>query len=135
MILVLLLSTELCLCVKDTYGEILNEENKAITIGRLLAEVKNKYIIQFSNYDNIFYNFNEFRTPSIKHSDKPAVMFLGCSFTYGDDLDDKSAVAAQFSDLTGRTAYNLGLCGGGGKGNPPYTKEQGYLKISKYRYT
>ena len=45
-----------------------------------------------------------------KHKKKP-IMLIGCSYTFGQSLDDDDTFASQLQRLTGRWVYNLGVIG------------------------
>lgn len=47
----------------------------------------------------------------IKNSEK-SILLLGCSYTYGTNLEPNQSFSYYLSNLTGRTVYNLGVEGG-----------------------
>ena len=53
------------------------------------------------------------RVTPIAHSVGPRVLFFGCSFTFGEGVDDHDTMPAQFSRLTGRPVRNFGFPGYG----------------------
>ncbi len=54
-----------------------------------------------------------FRKPAlVNKSSKKGVLLLGCSFAYGQFLDDKEAFHSILSKQTNRSVYNLGIAGG-----------------------
>ena len=83
-----------------------------------LTDFKQQFINKYSipNYDNLYFSIDEFRKPAIQHSvndDKnKSVLLLGCSFTYGENLEDNETFSYILSQYTGRNVYNLGLIGG-----------------------
>lgn len=48
----------------------------------------------------------------IKNSEK-SILLLGCSYTFGSNLEPNQSFSYYLSNLTGRTVYNLGVEGGG----------------------
>lgn len=48
----------------------------------------------------------------LQNSKKKSVVLFGCSFTYGQHLEDKYAFHSVLSKYTKRNVYNLGICGG-----------------------
>lgn len=46
-------------------------------------------------------------------SDKKSVLFLGCSFAYGEDAEDNETIEYYLAQKTGRIVYNRGLNGAG----------------------
>ncbi len=46
-----------------------------------------------------------------KNSNK-SILLLGCSYTYGANLNPNQTFSYYLSEITGRTVYNLGVCGG-----------------------
>ena len=55
----------------------------------------------------------KFREDKNITSDKKPILFMGCSFTYGDGLDEDETVSAIMAKLTGRPVYNRGGRGWG----------------------
>ena len=56
------------------------------------------------------YYFRPVSNPS-NPSGKPALVTLGCSYTYGLYLEQEETFASQLAEATGRTVYNLGVTG------------------------
>ena len=54
-----------------------------------------------------------FRPDENLQSNKPPVIFMGCSFTYGDNLQENETISSQFAKLTGRPVYNRACRGWG----------------------
>lgn len=69
---------------------------------------KNRY---YEKYDNYF-NMEEFRPilPNIKNSDF-SIILLGCSFTYGNNLQLEETFGSKLSEYTHKNVYNLALPG------------------------
>lgn len=64
-----------------------------------------------------FYNFDEFRRimnrePIIKNNKKRPIILFGCSFTYGDHLNDDETFGYVLSEYYDRTVYNFGVSSG-----------------------
>ena len=75
---------------------------------RYYNEMKHKYL----NLGTLNIGLDDFRTPIIKPlSDKLPVIILGCSFAYGDKLNNDENFSGQLAKHTNRTIYNLGLGG------------------------
>ena len=55
--------------------------------------VKNSFCPNFRQDENI-------------NSTKPPVIFMGCSFTYGDNIKEDETISSQFAKLTKRPVYN-----------------------------
>ena len=65
-------------------------------------------------FSNKYFDINkEIRKASYPEnpSGKPPVAIMGCSYAYGLKLNDEETFAAQLSQYTGRTVYNLGIVG------------------------
>ena len=87
-------------------------------------ELYKKVIIDSISVDNYFnmlykrdivpYAFTgEFRPDENINSDKKPVVFIGCSFTWGESLNQNQTVSAQFAKYTNRPTYNRGGNGWG----------------------
>lgn len=64
-----------------------------------------------------YYNFDEFRKnmnrePIIKNNEKRPIILFGCSFTYGDHLNDDETFGYVLSKNYDRTVYNFGVSSG-----------------------
>ena len=65
-----------------------------------------------SNYFKDYFKINEFRKVSeSKNSKYPSIILMGCSFTYGNGLNNEETFSSQLSHYTNYTVYNLGLDG------------------------
>lgn len=70
-----------------------------------------KQIVHFAKEIPHSYIFIDEERSFDKKSDK-SVLLLGCSYTYGANLNPNQTFSYYLSELTGRTVYNLGVCGG-----------------------
>ncbi len=89
--------------------------------------IKKNFDINFNNYKNsIFHSISvnkyfdmlyankiingafttNLRPDENINSDKKSVIFMGCSFTWSDGLNEDETVSAQFAKLTGKPTYN-----------------------------
>lgn len=114
LILLLLFTVEIGLMAKLTLRDISfrkSEESLAVTFFReLKSNLYRQYIFKFTDR---FYNIDTFRENKIEDENKPAVLFIGCSFTYGLRLNYEDIVSTKYAELTKQTTYNLGISGGG----------------------
>ncbi len=77
--------------------------NLRITVQeRFFNKVKDEYTI---------YSFREVQ--GTQYENKPAIIQLGCSYTFGASLEDKDTFAAVLSKQAHRKVYNWGIFGGG----------------------
>lgn len=115
-ILVILFVVEFSLNVMASLESIQTMKNKELSVARIIEDVKETMYHQYrQEYSEKFYNYNDFRENKIKPTNSPAVLFIGCSYTYGLELDYNDTISSKYADLTNRTTYNLGLPGGGPK--------------------
>jgi len=67
-------------------------------------------------YD-VLYSFdaqgNRVSTPSPAAEQTPAALFLGCSFMFGEGLNDQDTLPSQFAQISGLPAINAGMHGYG----------------------
>ena len=96
--------------------------------------VTKKYKIEYGKYFNVILNTisvdkyysclyskqfvpgaftQEFRPDENVNSDKPPVLFMGCSFTWGDGLEKNETISSQFAKLIDRPTYNRAGMGWG----------------------
>ena len=81
--------------IKD-YAKLLNES------------INSNYLI------NDYYNKGSFVSMyGEEYKNKPSVILLGCSYTYGTNLDEKDKLNVQLAKYIKTPVYNLGLPGGG----------------------
>ncbi len=63
-----------------------------------------------------YFSLFEFRKPSLIFSLPPSnkhdIVVAGCSFTYGDSLNDDETFSSVLSKFTNRNVYNIGISGG-----------------------
>lgn len=115
-ILVILFVVEFSLNVMASLESIQTMKNKELSVSRIIEDVKETMYHQYrQEYSEKFYNDNDFRENKIKSTNSPAVLFIGCSYTYGLELDYNDTISSKYADLANRTTYNLGLPGGGPK--------------------
>jgi len=90
-------------------------------LGYALVKNSKRTVTRYVN-DEILYNVtytinkNGLRiSPNTKKSDAPAVLFFGCSFTYGENVNDDETLPYVTGILTGReyATYNFGIHGHG----------------------
>lgn len=68
--------------------------------------------LKFQPVKNYIFDYG-FRKPAlVNKSDKGGILLLGCSFTYGQFLEDKETFHRILSKQTNRSVYNLGIAGG-----------------------
>ena len=61
-----------------------------------------------------FYQTKFFRSPAgLEYKDKPSIVLFGCSYAYGQNLENEETLSYQLSRYLKRTVYNFALCGGG----------------------
>ena len=58
-----------------------------------------------------YFKKDDFRTPTIRNSNKKPLITMGCSYTYGLWLDENKTFAYVLSEKTNRSVYNLGVIG------------------------
>lgn len=63
--------------------------------------------IQNKNY----YKINMFRSPLIAENKKPAIILVGCSYTYGERIKNDETLGYHIYKNTDSTVYNMGLNG------------------------
>ncbi len=85
--------------------------------------LKNGIKFNIINYSSlkpyIYFNRKDFRPPALylnsqnsQTYDKKSIIIAGCSFAYGDFLENTEAFHSQLSKYTHRNVFNLGLSGG-----------------------
>lgn len=72
-------------------------------------------ILKIQYAPTIAYDFSKFQIrPVIKgDTNKGAVLFYGCSYTYGSKLNENQTLPYKFAKLTNRTVYNRAIEGAG----------------------
>ena len=73
-----------------------------------------EYFNKLYNNETVERAFNKkFRNDNIVHNKKRPIIFTGCSFTWGDGLEENETISFKFSKYTNRTVYNRAGCGWG----------------------
>ena len=108
-ILLLIISFEVVYFFTDYIYEIKSNTKKQSKI-EIFKQCINTY---YKRFDFEYYNSIDFRNASkIKNPTKNDILLLGCSYTYGDGLDENKNFSGILSSYTNRTVYNLGVLGG-----------------------
>ena len=84
------------------------------TLCEYFAEIKNRFICYYKETDyNKYFSLDEFRKPTTGKQYKNAcIVIAGCSFTYGEALDDDETFGAVLSEKYPKyKVYNIGLTG------------------------
>ncbi len=84
------------------------------TLCEYFAEIKNRFICYYKETDyNKYFSLDEFRKPTTGKQYKNAcIVIAGCSFTYGEALDDDETFGAVLSEKYPKyKIYNIGLTG------------------------
>ena len=78
-------------------------------------EQRKKYFPYRYNFrkSRVLYHNILFRESVLKNSEKPPILFLGCSFTYGGQLQNEETLSSRISEVTNRSTFNMGLPGWG----------------------
>lgn len=101
------------LLVIADYGFFTFEKTKYIKFSSSSECVFDKnQVVHFAK--NVYHSANpiEENRSFITKSDK-SVLLLGCSYTYGSNLEPNQSFSYYLSSITGQTVYNLGIPGGG----------------------
>lgn len=115
-IIILLCTVEVIFTVSNYNSEKIDKElnykksniKKKYTFSEYIMEQK----IKFEPEADYILDY-EFRKPALpKETNKKGILLLGCSFTYGQFLDNKDAFHSILSKQTNRSVYNLGISGG-----------------------
>lgn len=113
LLLILITSEWICfLIIKHKYEprlKITKAMNKA-TGRHSLEELKYNYKLNSFNYEN---EKIAMRNPEGLNYKKLPIILFGCSFTYGDGLNNNQTFSYKLSHLAKRPVYNRAECGWG----------------------
>ena len=121
LIIIILVAFESILFFYEFYsGEGNSQEYKNKPIAEKISSIKNTIsILYFENRPYKYFNPTEFREKLVgknsANDNKNNIVLLGCSFTYGDGLDEFSNFSGQLSKQINGNIYNLGVSGGSPK--------------------
>lgn len=78
---------------------------------------ENLFYALFTGFDDFYffqdnYGLDTFREHLKKENSKNSIVLLGCSFAYGDKLDDKDNFSGQLFNLTKYNVYNYAVTSG-----------------------
>ena len=115
----LLLISEFIFCCIDVYNRLQIMMIRMPNVNKFdcFKDILKMNISEYTrNWDYTYFDDDEFRPPALYYlnniplnKNKKDIVLLGCSFTYGDLLENENAFHSQLSKYIHRNVYNLGL--------------------------